>query len=211
MDVQIPEMDGLEATHRIRELETSSDAHTPIVAMAAHVMAQGRDRCLAAGMDDYLSKPIQPEKLFEVIENLIRKFRKTRKGKKMTTTFLENGGARDGEVFDLSKVMEMVDGDRAFFKEIVDLFLKNLPEILARIREGIAREDAGALEQGPHSLKGSVGNLCAVRAYAAVSRLEAPGKAEKIVGEDQAFTDTKKDLEILEKRLRKTVLEDRSL
>ncbi len=81
MDVQMPEIDGLEATHRIREMEKTSGVHTPIVAMTAHAMAQDRERCLAAGMDDYVSKPIRPEALFDTIENQVRKSRKNGKEK----------------------------------------------------------------------------------------------------------------------------------
>jgi signal transduction histidine kinase/DNA-binding response OmpR family regulator len=81
MDIQMPEMDGLEATHRVREIEKTSGVHTPIVAMTAHAMAQDRERCLAAGMDDYVSKPIRPQALFDAIENLVRKARKNGKEK----------------------------------------------------------------------------------------------------------------------------------
>jgi CheY-like chemotaxis protein len=72
MDVQMPEMDGLEATGRIRESEKATGKHTPIVAMTAHAMVGDRERCLAAGMDGYISKPLSVKELFETIEGVLR-------------------------------------------------------------------------------------------------------------------------------------------
>jgi CheY-like chemotaxis protein len=68
MDIQMPEMDGFEAVARIREAERTSGRHTPVIALTAHAMAEDRDRCIAAGMDDYVSKPVQKQQLFEAIQ-----------------------------------------------------------------------------------------------------------------------------------------------
>jgi CheY-like chemotaxis protein len=72
MDIQMPEMDGFEAVAHIRENENGSDRHTPVIALTAHAMAEDRDRCLAAGMDDYVSKPIQRQQLFEAIQRQVQ-------------------------------------------------------------------------------------------------------------------------------------------
>ena len=69
MDMEMPEMDGLAATQAIRAGEKISGGHIPIIAMTAHAMAEHRERCLAEGMDDYLTKPLEPQKLFEVVES----------------------------------------------------------------------------------------------------------------------------------------------
>jgi CheY-like chemotaxis protein len=72
MDIQMPEMDGFEAVAHIRKNENGSDRHTPVIALTAHAMAEDRDRCLAAGMDDYVSKPIQRQQLFEAIQRQVQ-------------------------------------------------------------------------------------------------------------------------------------------
>jgi CheY-like chemotaxis protein len=71
MDVQMPELDGYAATAEIRKMERESGGHVPIVAMTAHAMKGDREKCLAAGMDDYVSKPIYPEELFRTIERVM--------------------------------------------------------------------------------------------------------------------------------------------
>jgi two-component system, sensor histidine kinase and response regulator len=71
MDIQMPEMDGFEATKRIREKEQASGTHQPIIALTAHAMKGDRERCLASGMDDYLNKPIRPDELDEILERYL--------------------------------------------------------------------------------------------------------------------------------------------
>jgi PAS domain S-box-containing protein len=110
MDVQMPEMDGFEATELIRDREKGNGGHIPIVAMTAHAMKGDRERCLAAGMDDYVSKPITAEELFSVIEDLVHRSQDKKKEgpppSKHVTLPAE-------EIFDLPKAMTVIDGDRA--------------------------------------------------------------------------------------------------
>jgi signal transduction histidine kinase/DNA-binding NarL/FixJ family response regulator len=102
MDVQMPEIDGFEATERIREREKANGGHIPIVAMTAHAMKGDRERCLAAGMDSYLSKPIRAEQLFTVIQNLANR---SQEKKKEGTPTSKHGTQLAEDVFDLSKAL----------------------------------------------------------------------------------------------------------
>jgi len=209
MDVQMPEMDGLEATRQIRNAEFGM-GNIPIVAMTAHAMKEDRERCLAAGMDDYLSKPVNAEELFTVIEKLADTLRaKENKGEKMVPASKDNVPiAKD--IFDLPKTLEVVDGDKDFFKEIVGLFLENLPDSIAQIREAIANSDSNALDKAAHSLKGSVGNFGAKRAFEAAYRLEIIGREGRLAETDAALSKLEKELKDLEAAMKEALSGDLS-
>jgi len=185
MDIQMPEMDGFEATGKIRALEQQAASNRqpatgniPIIAMTAHAMKGDREKCFEAGMDDYVSKPINPEALFNAINKVIRESRMEKEEKHTPST-----GVCDPfspRTFDLPKAMETVLGKKDLFQEIADLFLRKLPDDMAKIRDGVAENDAGVLEHASHSLKGAVGNFGAVEAFEAAYRLEKLGRKGKM-------------------------------
>ena len=168
MDVQMPEMDGFEATAAIRTRDAAAGAHTPIIAMTAHALKGDRDRCLEAGMDAYVSKPLRPQELFEALERLVN----------------ANGLAgpahdspeQEHTDFDMAVALERVDGDSELLKELATLFLCDCPRWMAEIRQAIDQHDASKLHQAAHTLKGSVGNFGARAAFLAASRLETDGR-----------------------------------
>jgi CheY-like chemotaxis protein len=173
MDVQMPEMDGFEATKRIRERERANGGHVPIVAMTAHAQTGDREKCLEAGMDSYISKPIRAEDLFSVIENLMNgSGERNKEGPAPSETVMPVAE----DVFDLSKAMNSVDGDRELFEEVANLFLEDAADKIAKLREGVVRGDAGAVAKAAHTLKGCVGYFGAKRAFDAAYRLELIGK-----------------------------------
>jgi DNA-binding response OmpR family regulator len=170
MDVQMPEMDGLEAAAAIRAREAVTGGHVPIVAMTAHALKGDRDRCLAAGMDSYVSKPLRPQELFEVLEVLV-------------PTAADAAAASAGlkvqpAAFDLAAALERVDGDLELMKELAELFLSECPQRMVEIRQAITMRDASKLQQGAHTLKGSVGNFGAREAFEAAQRLEVDGREQ---------------------------------
>jgi two-component system, sensor histidine kinase and response regulator len=194
MDIQMPEMDGFEATKAIRAMEGAA-SRIPIIAMTAHALKGDREKCLEAGMDEYVSKPINPEALFAVIRKANHGLQGL-KELKQEQTFQAAESFSPG-TFDLVKAMETVLDSKELFQEIAGMFIEKLPEYTAAIREGIAGNDPGALERAAHSLKGAVGNFGAREASEAAWRLEKAGKEGKMDVAAEEFSKLEKALAAL--------------
>ncbi len=147
MDVEMPEMDGLEATTAIREQEKRSGMHLPIIAMTAHAMKGDRERCLAAGMDDYVSKPIRAAQLFRTLESVL-----TSLGRLDAPASLP----RYESALSPEEALRAVGGDRSLLCSLIQTALEEAPGLLAEIHEAIAEKDAGALRRLAHKLKASL-------------------------------------------------------
>jgi CheY-like chemotaxis protein len=194
MDVQMPETDGLEATRIIRERERAADRRTPIVAMTAHAMKGDRERCLAAGMDGYISKPLRAGELFETISRLVPPTGKASKG-----TSRVQGGAP--EVMDMAAATMRLEGDVELLKEIADVFLEQSPQLLLRIKEAAERGDSKTVERAAHTIKGSVSNFAAEPAYRAAQKLEEMGRHGDINRAGEACADLESEIERLKPAL----------
>ncbi|MEE8452259.1 MAG: PAS domain-containing protein [Thermoguttaceae bacterium] len=168
MDVQMPEMDGLEATVAIRTAEKQTGRHIPIVAMTAHALKGDRERCLEAGMDQYMSKPIRAAVLFETIESLA--------GDCDATVSSPAEVHSTGRVVDWSAAMRTVKGDHDLLKDIIEALLQETPRLMASIRQAITDGDAEALRIAAHALKGAVRYLGADRAYQQALEIEQMGR-----------------------------------
>ena len=169
MDVQMPEMGGFEAAGRIREIEKTTGAHMPIIAMTAHALKGDRERCLEAGMDAYVPKPVESRLLFEAIESLVPAESPSEPTAAPAT---EQTATVALEVFDYESAMAMLDGDVELFHELVGLFLSESGELLDQIRAAITQRDAKTLERAAHSLKGSVGAFRAAPSVQVAQQLE---------------------------------------
>jgi two-component system, sensor histidine kinase and response regulator len=181
MDVQMPEMDGFEATKAVRDLEKATGEHIPIVAMTAYAMKGDKEKCLDVGMDDYVAKPIDAQGLFETIENLLG-----------TPNVEATPSNHPGQALDKSQILDRVGGDKDLLKEVVALFLDDCPKLIEQMREAIQESDPGGLQKAAHTLKGSVSNFGASLAVQAALDLETMGKTGDICGAAGA-------LEVLEK------------
>jgi PAS domain S-box-containing protein len=164
MDVEMPDMDGFHATAIIREKEKSSGRHMPIVALTAYAMKGDRERCLAAGMDSYLSKPIRYQDLLETVQRLVSGMPDI-----PAPAPFEKPPA---EVLDEAMLMSRVDNDLQLLQDLVDLYLGDYPRLLDEMRAALGRKDPRALQRGAHSLKGCTSNLAAKLASEAAFKLE---------------------------------------
>jgi signal transduction histidine kinase/CheY-like chemotaxis protein len=177
MDVQMPEMGGLEATAAIRAHERDSGGHVPIIAMTAHAMKGDRERCLEAGMDEYLTKPLDSRRLCELVESLAE-------GRVPAPAADSTGGA----AIELSEqVLARVGGDRQLLAEISRLFVDDAPRHLEKIQQAIAARDADALRRAAHALKGAAANFEAEPVVAAARALEDIGRDSRFDDADAAW------------------------
>jgi PAS domain S-box-containing protein len=181
MDVQMPVLDGLEATRQIRTLESASGTHVPIVAMTAHAMQGDRERCLAAGMDDYLPKPLEVLRLEETVRNAAaRKFAPACGGAPQAT---HDGNGSEVEAvpvaaapFDPQATLRRLDGDVELFRKMIGFYLEDSPELLGEIHRGIQSGDARLVERAAHTLKGLAANLDGSATRNAAARVEDLGR-----------------------------------
>jgi PAS domain S-box-containing protein len=197
MDVQMPEMDGLETTTAIRAWERTTGTHIPIIAMTAHAMKADREACLAAGMDAYTSKPIRIRELEQAIAQLVD----SSDSSKVPVSKAEPAEG----VIDRAALLAGIDGNRRLLREIARLFLADCPQRLAEIKEAIRRRDAVRLGKAAHTLKGSIGNFAAKNAFAAAERLESMGKNAELDTASEAFMKLEYELRLLTEELRKLI------
>ncbi|MBF0497328.1 MAG: response regulator, partial [Deltaproteobacteria bacterium] len=199
MDIQMPEMDGLEATAIIREGEKKAGSHIPIVAMTAHAMKGDKEKCLDAGMDAYISKPVNPEELFIAIERLFHR--------PAASIQVVPEQTDEREVFDLKSFIARVFGDRELVTELVAMFLDSYPKSMNSISDAIRRADGPELEHSAHFFKGTVGNFSAMPAFELALKLEKMGQRQDLTGAEEAFAQLEKQMEQLKPALIKLARE----
>ncbi|MGB7343973.1 MAG: response regulator [Pirellulaceae bacterium] len=191
MDVQMPEMDGFEATAAIRFGEQQTGKHIPILAMTAHAMKGDRQRCLDAGMDSYISKPLQDSQLFEAVERLAS-----------GTNYKLDPSSGDsskpiesaGPVFDRPLALRNLGGDSELLNEVAEAFFEEYPQSLERVRLAIADQDGEALKRAAHSLKGAVSVFAADAAHSLALQLEHMGSDGMLTDAEPAFEELKSAL-----------------
>jgi HPt (histidine-containing phosphotransfer) domain-containing protein len=188
----MPEMDGLEATAAIREMERHSGRHVPIIAMTAHAMKGDRERCLDAGMDDYLAKPVDAKTMMEVLQRWIPAAHHDRADGPLPLKITTNQEAMTNQlaatdnavtpgppttdVFDMEGLRERVEGDAELFEEMIELYLSSSPLLLTEIESAVAARDREKINRAAHTLKGVLKNMCATTCAEAALELETIGK-----------------------------------
>jgi two-component system sensor histidine kinase/response regulator len=195
MDVQMPEMDGLEATAAIRDAEAASGKHVPILAMTAHAMKGDRERCLSAGMDGYVSKPIRVEELKKALAD-IEHFAVP------AEVDSNSEGLNPNSIGSLDSLLEGVMGDRGLLAEMAELWLKDSELQVSQIRLGIESGDCLVIQRAAHALKGSVGTFQAAAAYQAAKELEMVAKNADLEASKQLFATLAIHIEDVRRALR---------
>jgi len=212
MDVQMPVMDGFEATAAIRFREKETGAHVPIVALTAHAMKGDEARCRAAGMDAYVSKPIDPDRLFAAIESLIGRPADVPGAGNGTPAPVapKNGGAASigggpgpvpPSVLDPDVLLAQAGGNREFLVEVIRVFRKDCTRQVGEIRDSLARGDAHALERAAHRLKGALGTLGARPASDAALALEMQGRDGSLGRAGEALAKLQSEIKRLDREL----------
>lgn len=200
MDVHMPEMDGFEATTSIRARERETGGHIPIIAMTALAIQGDRERCLEAGMDGYVSKPISSKELFDAIDSLISPSVEGR-----DNIFAEEC---TDEVFNMPDALAHIDGDMEFLKELIRMFLTNYPVQLTTIQDAVKQGDNKTLERAAHTIKGSVGIFCAKHAFDAALQLELMGRENNVIGIKEAYASLEKEIGRLKLKLEAVIKDD---
>jgi CheY-like chemotaxis protein len=202
MDVQMPEMDGLTAAATIREKEKKRGSHIPIVALTAHASREDRDRCLEAGMDAYLSKPINGKEFSQVIDRVSSACVDPKE--ETVEIGPGNGSTRnpaEGSLLDRAVVMDVVQGDVELLAGLLRRFGERCPQLLSEMRLAEAQRQNKAMEISAHSLKGMLGVFGARSASEKAFKLEMMGRKGDLTGARETLGDLEQEIEQLQPQL----------
>lgn len=176
MDIQMPEMNGFEATLKIRNSGNTFNQKIPIIAMTANAMKEDKEKCIQAGMNDYISKPVEPENLWNVIKKYLNHriyYEDININKKPK---------QEIKIFDYEGLYKRVDGDEELLEELVGEFINQTPDIINSIQEAIEKNDLITVERKAHSLKGSSANIGAILLNEIAINMEKQARNKNITG-----------------------------
>ncbi len=181
MDVQMPDMDGLQATAAIRDVDARRGTHTPIIAMTAYAMKGDREQCLAAGMDGYIAKPIRFHELFETIDSVFLQLGKN---------FPHRSEAIMSELklIDWDDALEGTGNDQELLHDILDAYLGEAPQLMKKIRSAIDQQNAANLHIAAHTLKGALRSIGAAAVSELAYQLERIGRSGELDHAPESLT-----------------------
>lgn len=202
MDMQMPEMDGLEATRRIRAQEQANGGHLPIIAMTANALPGDRKRCLEAGMDGYVAKPITQEALFQTIDEVLGRFPPPPEPAPPPPA---ETGAAGIDIFDVRDAAARLNHDLALLRQLGAIFLGNWHGNRERLLQALANVDQTMLQREAHTLKGLLSTFSANRAHPKARAFEKrikQGQTDNAAGELQ---DVLQEVEVFVEKLKEFV------
>jgi CheY-like chemotaxis protein len=189
MDIQMPELNGLDTTAAIRSRENGTSRHLPIIAMTAHAIKGDREICLRSGMDAYLSKPVRADELFHAIESLVAG---------QSTGFSPVSSISKQDVpFDEREFLERMDGSHEVCVQIAETFLAECPRLMSALRTALGRKDAQELAVVAHALKGAIANFPGCTALHSVVRLEQLAKEADLQLASEVFRRLEGEIKVL--------------
>ena len=217
MDCQMPRMDGYEATGEIRQKETwaKKSQHTPIIALTANALSGDREKCLAAGMDDYISKPFGQDRISEILKRWLPDDRQSTQQKTprqhpspATTTIYdpEESNGVDRKVLDNIRALQ-AEGAEDILTRIIKLFLEDTPNQLEKLQQALRDKDADTIRSIAHTMKSSSANLGALTLSALFKDLEERGRRNALMQTTKLFAQVEKEFQKTEKLLQAEMVE----
>jgi CheY-like chemotaxis protein len=187
MDCQMPELDGYEATAEIRRLEGAA-RHTPVIAMTAAAMEGDRDRCLAAGMDDYITKPVRLEAIAEVLDRWVDRPAREESAQAIPTDVDDERATVALDPAQIELLRSLDDGDGEVLGEIIDQYLHQTAEGRGELARFVMERDTKGVERTAHALRGASANIGAVALAAVCEEMESRSRSARLDGTDQLVT-----------------------
>ncbi len=179
MDVQMPEMDGFEATKIIRGMG-GTKAAVPIIAMTAYALKGDREKCLAAGMNDYISKPVSADELYRLLGRWAGS---------------QSSAINSGQIHtDISSLLNSIEGDRELLVDLVNHFFSDYPVKMNEIRQAIQDNDPSRVERAAHSLKGTAANFGAAESYRLAHEIEKRGREQDLKGAPELYSRLEREM-----------------
>jgi two-component system sensor histidine kinase/response regulator len=196
-------MDGFESTRLIRQFEEGSGRHTPIAAMTARAMPEDRERCLGAGMDGYISKPLQKQDLLALVGRMSGQLSSGRTELSVPPSRKVAADAPPSapRIYPRAILMDQLDDDEALLQQMLLLFAENTPQLLDELNGSIARRNRGELASSTHKLLSSLGVVGAVRARTLALQLEELGRNERWLDADAVFGELERESDCVTKEL----------
>jgi CheY-like chemotaxis protein len=178
MDVQMPELGGLEATAAIRARERDAGGHIPIIALTAHAMAGDRERCLSAGMDAYVSKPLRPQDLLSAIDSFFATSGRSDTGGSTAASPAPIAASPERtQKLDRATLVARFGGKAQLVTDVVGVFLADTPNLLDRLRAARRAGDTNEVAAAAHAIKGAAGLFSQGKAFEGARRLEKAARA----------------------------------